>query len=177
VTPTPCPTEAPAGDVQQSWLGHDASNRSARPTASLLNRALASRREPPTSPPGVPTDKSATPRRPNEHCGDRGENAEQSPGAGDLARPRCAGRNVRRVRIVARPSENAERAGIGPGVVGGTVSPAGVARLPCQAVLAIQWLWSLSRLWVAVTNRHSDCAAALPLRMNRSTRRLCLICP
>ena len=29
----------------------------------------------------------------------------------------------------------------------------------CQAVLAIQWLWSLSRLWVAVTNRHSDCAA------------------
>ena len=43
-----------------------------------------------------------------------------------------------------------------------------VARSPCQAVLAIQWLWSLSRLWVAATNRHSDCAAALPLRMNRS---------
>ena len=47
----------------------------------------------------------------------------------------------------------------------------------CQAVLAIQWLWSLSRLCVAVTNRHSDCAAALPLRMNRSMCRLCLICP
>jgi hypothetical protein len=46
-----------------------------------------------------------------------------------------------------------------------------------QAVLAIQWLWSLRRLWVAVTKRHSDCAAALPLRMNRSIRRLCLICP
>ena len=47
----------------------------------------------------------------------------------------------------------------------------------CQAVLAIQWLWSFSRLWVAVTNRHSDCAAALPRRMNRSMCRLYLICP
>jgi hypothetical protein len=46
-----------------------------------------------------------------------------------------------------------------------------------QAGVAIQWLWSLSRSWVAVTNRHSDCAAALPRRMNRSTRRLYLICP
>jgi len=35
-----------------------------------------------------------------------------------------------------------------------------------QAVLAIQWLWSLSRLWVAATNRNSECTAALPLRMN-----------
>ena len=35
-----------------------------------------------------------------------------------------------------------------------------------QAVLAIQWLWSLSMLWVAATNRNSDCTAALPLRMN-----------
>lgn len=48
---------------------------------------------------------------------------------------------------------------------------------PCQAGLAIQWLWSLRMLWVAATNRHSDCAAALPLRMNRSIRRLYLICP
>jgi hypothetical protein len=46
-----------------------------------------------------------------------------------------------------------------------------------QAVLAIQWLWSLRRLWVVATNRHSDCAAALPLRMNLSIRRLYLICP
>jgi pimeloyl-ACP methyl ester carboxylesterase len=46
-----------------------------------------------------------------------------------------------------------------------------------QAVFAIQWLWSFSRLCVAVTNRHSDCAAALPLRMNRSMCRLYLICP
>ena len=42
------------------------------------------------------------------------------------------------------------------------------AASPVQAVLAIQWLWSLRRLWVAATSRHSDCAAALPLRMNRS---------
>ena len=35
-----------------------------------------------------------------------------------------------------------------------------------QAVLAIQWLWSLSMLWVAATNRNSECTAALPLRMN-----------
>ena len=46
-----------------------------------------------------------------------------------------------------------------------------------QAGLAIQWVWSLSRLCVAVTNRHSECAADLPLRMNRSMWRLCLICP
>jgi hypothetical protein len=46
-----------------------------------------------------------------------------------------------------------------------------------QVVLAIQWLCSLSRLWVAVTSRHSDCAADLPLRMNRSMCRLYLICP
>ena len=47
----------------------------------------------------------------------------------------------------------------------------------CQAVVATQWVWSLSRLWVAATNRHSDWAAALPLRMNLSIRRLYLICP
>jgi len=46
-----------------------------------------------------------------------------------------------------------------------------------QVGLAIQWLWSFSRLWVAVTNRHSDCAADLPLRMNRSMCRLYLIWP
>ena len=81
-----------------------------------------------------------------------------------------------RARFVARPSENAERAWIR--VVGGSAEPiGGRVTLSSQAVSAIQWLWSLSRLWVAVTNRHSDCAAALPLRMNRSTRRLYLICP
>ena len=48
---------------------------------------------------------------------------------------------------------------------------------PSQAGLAIQWVWSLSRLCVAVTNRHSECAADLPRRMNRSMCRLCLICP
>ena len=60
---------------------------------------------------------------------------------------------------------------------GGSMEPRLTCRPVCQAVLAIQWLWSLSRLCVALTNRHSDCAAALPLRMNRSMRRLCLICP
>jgi hypothetical protein len=47
----------------------------------------------------------------------------------------------------------------------------------CQAVLMVQWLWSFSRLCVAVTNRNSDCPADLPLRMNRSMCRLYLICP
>ena len=46
-----------------------------------------------------------------------------------------------------------------------------------QAVLMVQWLWSLSRLCVAVTNRHSERAAERPLRMNRSILRLCLIWP
>ena len=41
----------------------------------------------------------------------------------------------------------------------------------------VQWRWSFSRLCVAVTNRHSDCAAARPLRMNRLMCRLYLIWP
>jgi hypothetical protein len=78
---------------------------------------------------------------------------------------------------VARPSESAERAGMraGSGVSRNRVTNRCVGR--CQAVSAIQWLWSLRMLWVAATSRHSDCAAALPLRMNRSVRRLYLICP
>lgn len=46
-----------------------------------------------------------------------------------------------------------------------------------QVVFAIQWWWSLRRLWVAAVSRHSDRAADLPLRMNLSMRRLYLICP
>jgi hypothetical protein len=42
---------------------------------------------------------------------------------------------------------------------------------------AIQWLWSLRRLWEAVISRHSDRTTALPLRVKRSIRRLALICP
>jgi hypothetical protein len=42
---------------------------------------------------------------------------------------------------------------------------------------AVQWLWSLRRLWEAVISRHSDRTAALPLRWNRSIRRLALIWP
>ena len=81
-----------------------------------------------------------------------------------------------RERLFARPSENTERSRfLVGGRFRGTVSC--VRLWWCQAVLAIQWLWSLRRLWVAATNRHSDCAAALPLRMNRSIRRLYLICP
>ena len=48
---------------------------------------------------------------------------------------------------------------------------------PYQAVLAIEWLWSFRRLWVAAISRHSDRAAARPLRWKRSNLRLCLICP
>jgi hypothetical protein len=75
-----------------------------------------------------------------------------------------------------RLSEYLERSGIR---VGGRFrgSAPGDRRPACQAVFAIQWLWSFSRLCVALTNRHSDCAAALPLRMNRSMCRLYLICP
>jgi hypothetical protein len=81
---------------------------------------------------------------------------------------------------VARPSEYAGRSSGGTRAgrkVGQRAGRKVTPRSLCQAVLAIQWLWSLSRLCVAVTNRHSDCAAALPLRMNRSMRRLYLICP
>jgi hypothetical protein len=79
--------------------------------------------------------------------------------------------------LVARPSENAEKSG-NPGVrVAVPQNRGGDSGARCQAVFAIQWLWSFSRLCVAVTNRHSDCAAALPLRMNRSMCRLYLICP
>jgi hypothetical protein len=48
----------------------------------------------------------------------------------------------------------------------------------CQAVAgAIQCWWSLSRLWVAVISRHSECTAARPRRLNCLKPRLCLICP
>ena len=42
---------------------------------------------------------------------------------------------------------------------------------------AIQWLWSLRRLWEAAIRRHSDRTAALPLRWKRSIRRLPSIWP
>jgi hypothetical protein len=48
---------------------------------------------------------------------------------------------------------------------------------PSQAVsVAIQWLWSFSRLCVAATRRHSDNAAARPRRWNRLILPLNLIC-
>lgn len=83
---------------------------------------------------------------------------------------------------VARPSENATWGKSGRqwgemmAVVGenrGRRRPSAVS----QAVLMVQWLWSLSRLCVAVTNRHSDKAADRPLRMKRSMCRLYLIWP
>ena len=42
---------------------------------------------------------------------------------------------------------------------------------------AVWWLWSLSRLWVAVMSRHSDRTADLPRRWNLSILRLCLVWP
>ena len=66
-------------------------------------------------------------------------------------------------------TEAVERCGtawFGPGC--GSVGPLarGWRGVSPQAVFAIQWLCSLSMLCVAATNRSSDCAAALPLRMN-----------
>jgi hypothetical protein len=40
---------------------------------------------------------------------------------------------------------------------------------------AVWWLWSLSRLWVAVMRRHSDRHADMPRRKKRSIRRLNLV--
>ena len=85
-------------------------------------------------------------------------------------------------RYGERPSENATWGKSGRqwgemmAVVGenrGRRRPSAVS----QAVLMVQWLWSLSRLCVAVTNRHSDQAADRPLRMKRSMCRLYLIWP
>ncbi len=57
----------------------------------------------------------------------------------------------------------------------------GVLALPeaqgIEVVSARRCLWSLRRLWVAVISRHSDLAADLPLRNNRSVRRLNLMSP
>jgi hypothetical protein len=40
----------------------------------------------------------------------------------------------------------------------------------------IQWLWSLSRLWIAAWNRHSERAGALPRRWNRRKPRSNMFC-
>ena len=56
-----------------------------------------------------------------------------------------------------------------------TMTTAAIAKLPTAARICAYT--ELDRnLWVAPTNRHADCAADLPLRMNRSIRRLYLIC-
>src|ERR1039458_6920182 len=49
---------------------------------------------------------------------------------------------------------------------------------PFQApAVAIWWLWSFSKLWVAVISRHSERAADRPRRWKRSMRRLDFVCP
>lgn len=107
-----------------------------------------------------------------------------APGCGTIAiresdRPADAASHE---RYGERPSENATWGKSGRqwgemmAVVGenrGRRRPSAVS----QAVLMVQWLWSLSRLCVAVTNRHSDKAADRPLRMKRSMCRLYLIWP
>ncbi len=53
---------------------------------------------------------------------------------------------------------------------------AGVRRPPNQTVdAARECRWSFRRLWVAAIRRHSERAAALPLRLKRSIRRFALI--
>jgi hypothetical protein len=72
-------------------------------------------------------------------------------------------------------SRSEERRGLGGGERDG---PDRAFAGPFQApAVAIWWLWSLSRLWVAVINRHSARAADLPRRWKRSIRRLNFVCP
>ena len=72
-------------------------------------------------------------------------------------------------------SRSQGRGGLGGGE---TDRPDRVFPAPFQApAVAIWWLWSFSRLWVAVISRHSDLAAALPRRWKRSIRRLNFVCP
>ena len=55
-------------------------------------------------------------------------------------------------------------------VVGGAGSGGVTTVGPFQTpVVAIRWRWSLVRLWVAISNRHSVRTADLPLRRNRLT--------
>ena len=49
-------------------------------------------------------------------------------------------------------------------------------RLGQALTAAIWWRWSLVRLWVAISSRHSVLTAILPLRWNRLISRLCLVC-
>jgi hypothetical protein len=58
------------------------------------------------------------------------------------------------------------------------MGPTGALAGPSQGPAGAIWcLWSFSRLWVAVINRHSARAADLPLRCKRSMPRLNFVCP
>ncbi len=52
----------------------------------------------------------------------------------------------------------------------------GTAAIDQAPAGAIEWLWSLRRLWIATWNRHSERAAALPRRWKRRKPRLNLFC-
>jgi hypothetical protein len=74
-------------------------------------------------------------------------------------------------------SENRKERDLGGTAVGGESIAAGSAAGPYQAVLAVQGLWSLTRLWLAAIIRHSDRTVALPRRMSLVMPRLYLIWP
>ena len=92
--------------------------------------------------------------------------------------PRRLFRKRSRVRQRGRSwwvSRSEGRGGLGGGEADG---PDRAFPGPSQApAAAIWWLWSFSRLWVAVISRHSARAADLPRRWKRSMRRLNFVCP
>jgi hypothetical protein len=88
----------------------------------------------------------------------------------------CLPRRLFRLRERSRRvSRSEERGGLGGGE---TDRPDGAFPEPFQApAVASWWLWSFSRLWVAVISRHSERAADRPRRWKRSMRRLNFVCP
>lgn len=69
--------------------------------------------------------------------------------------------------------ERGSRAGIGPMVAFRPRQSRDAPRGRTQAsAVASWWRWSVRRLWVACTNRHSAFTAARPRRWKRSSRRL-----
>jgi hypothetical protein len=144
----------------------------ANSASTLRVIAMREKRAPETAPCRSDETRAPDKRDPlNASAPSRRPRRQKRKSATDGATPAGTSASSRGCRRIRKERDSGGRSAVpaGPHCVRCGSSP--------QAVLAIQWLWSLRRLWVAATNRHSDCAAALPLRMNRSTPRLYLICP
>jgi hypothetical protein len=142
--------------------GLDVSRRSGREVASLRNARAGpqSHRTCPLEPHAIPHTRVRCAARP------RHRNARYSAAE---APPRSTSSQCSFPMRLSRKGSDGRAARFRGNGSGGTGACA-QAPAACRV-----WRWSLSRLWVAAIRRHSERAAARPLRLKRSMRRLVLI--